>query len=72
VQLNETSERYRIEVYDGATKKRTIEASTPSFRYLHSDRASDGFGAGSSIHLKIAQYSSKFGFGSAAGHFIHI
>lgn len=61
--VGETSEVYEIDVISGATVRRTITASTPSFSYSAADQSSDFGSPQASIIFRIYQQSSVVGRG---------
>ncbi len=66
VPLAEESERYEVDILDGATVKRTIATSSPTALYSATDQLAD-FGAPQpSLAVRITQLSASFGRGSAA------
>jgi hypothetical protein len=66
VPLGEASERYEIDILDGATVKRTLAADAPQVLYAAADEIAD-FGAPQlSVSFRVAQLSATVGRGVAA------
>lgn len=61
--VGETSESYEIDVMSGATVKRTITASTPSFSYSAANQTTDFGSAQAAITFRIFQLSNIMGRG---------
>ena len=61
--VGESSESYEIDVMSGATVKRTLTASSPSFSYSAADQAADFGSAQPSITFRIYQLSASVGRG---------
>ena len=53
--LNEPREAYRLEIYDGETLKRAVEAEIPAWTYPEADQIADFGGLPGSIRVKIGQ-----------------
>lgn len=66
VPLGEESERYEIDIYDGATVVRTITATTPTFSYTAAEQTSDGLTPGDLVDMRIYQISADRGRGFPA------
>jgi len=67
VPLAEDSEAYEIEIFDGATRKRTLEVATPSALYTAAQQTTDWgapLGPGQSIAVRIYQLSALIGRGA--------
>jgi hypothetical protein len=64
VPLGEDNERYVFEVMDGATVKRKVTVSEPSYRYTAADIAADFGGPQAAYAVRIAQLSAVYGRGS--------
>jgi hypothetical protein len=69
VPLAEDSEAYEVEILDGATVKRTLNAASPSVTYTSAQQAAD-FGAPiawpNTLDVKVYQLSTTFGRGTPA------
>ena len=65
VPLSETSERYRLSIYNGASVVREIETTSAEHLYLAADITADfgGPGPGASLDLAVAQLSDAVGEG---------
>lgn len=63
VPLNEAYERYRVEIYDGATLARTAETSSPAFTYAAAMITADFPSGRPPLTIRIAQLSDKVGTG---------
>ena len=61
--LGEVTEAYRVEIFSGATLKRTVTASTQSHLYTPAEIAADGFGSGAAYTARVAQLSDAIGPG---------
>jgi hypothetical protein len=61
--LDQLPEAYRVEIYDGATLKRTADVSAPSFSYAPADQIADFGGPASSFGFRVAQLSPVHGPG---------
>ena len=69
--LGEELEAYEIDIFKGATFKRTIASSTPSFELDAAALLADGFGPGDTVSAMIYQMSGSRGRGHAApGSFV--
>ena len=67
VPLNETDERYRLQIYDGANVVRTVETTDPSYSYSASEQLADFGSAQTQLTVDVAQYGGNFGgYGIAA------
>jgi hypothetical protein len=64
IPLGEESESYQFEIRDGATVKRSVDVTSPSYRYLAADIATDFGVAPSAYDLRVAQVSAGFGRGA--------
>lgn len=65
VPLGETTERYEIDILDGATVKRTLSTSAPTVIYTAAEQTTDFGSPQSSITLAIYQLSSTSTRGTA-------
>ncbi len=65
VPLSEDSERYEIDILDGATIKRTLSSLTPSVLYSSADQVIDFGAAQPSVSIKLYQMSTLYGRGTA-------
>lgn len=61
--IGETTQAYEIDVMDGATVVRTINASTPAFNYSAAEQTTDFGSAQASITFRIYQLSEVVGRG---------
>jgi hypothetical protein len=61
--VGETSETYEVDVMSGATVKRTITSTTPSFTYSAADQVVDFGSTQASIIFRLYQLSSVVGRG---------
>jgi hypothetical protein len=66
VPLAEDSERYEIDILDGATVKRTLSASTPRVTYSAAMQVTDFGVAQATVSIRIYQLSATWGRGVAA------
>lgn len=64
VPLGEETERYEVEIYDGATLKRTITTTTPNLLYTNDDMTADWGGSPTSFDVQIYQLSAAYGRGA--------
>ena len=65
VPLSEDSERYEVDVLNGAAVVRTITMMTPGVTYTVAQQVSDFGSAQASVSLKVYQVSALFGRGTA-------
>jgi hypothetical protein len=63
VPLNEESERYEVDVMNGANTVRTIAATAPTARYSAAQQVADFGSAQSAISLRVYQFSASVGRG---------
>lgn len=63
--LGEDAERYRVEILDGASVKRVIEVNAPAATYPAASQISDFGAMPSSLHVRLAQWSARYGYGQA-------
>ncbi len=63
VALNESSERYALEIWQGVTLLRTVELTTPYFTYTQAMQLADTGAAITSFTLKLWQISALVGRG---------
>lgn len=66
VPLDEASESYTVEIYNGSTLVRTATAASPTWTYSASARNADGLGANTSLGFAVYQMSATVGRGFAA------
>lgn len=66
VPLDEVSESYTVEIYNGSTLVRTATAASPAWTYSASARNADGLGANTSLGFAVYQMSATVGRGFAA------
>jgi hypothetical protein len=64
--LGETSEAYRLRIYDGLTLVRTVDLTAPTYTYSAANMAADGFTTGEAITINVVQLSALVGEGDAA------
>ncbi len=55
IPLDEETERYRVEIFDGAVVRRTIEVTAPQCVYAAADELADFGSAQESLKLSIRQ-----------------
>ncbi len=67
VPLGEDSERYEVDVLDGATVKRTLTTTTAAVTYTAADQVSDFGSIPSAITLRVYQVSPTWGRGAPRG-----
>ena len=65
VPLAEETERYEVDILDGATVKRTLASTAPSATYTAAEQSVDFGAPQSSIALRVHQLSTVFGRGTA-------
>ena len=63
IPLNEDSEAYRLEIFDGATLRRSIELAAPFYRYDAAAQVTDFGGPTAAFNIRIAQLSAAAGAG---------
>ena len=63
VPLGEGSEAYAVKLYNGATLKRSLSASTPGLLYATADETADFGTAQSSLDISVSQMSVTVGEG---------
>ena len=61
--LDQLPEGYRVEIYDGATLKRTVDVASQSLSYALADQAADFGGPATSFGFRVAQLSAVHGPG---------
>jgi hypothetical protein len=67
VPLDESSESYQVQVFNGAsTLVRTLIATSPAITYTAAQIAADGFNPGDAINFNVAQNSDQGVLGYAA------
>ncbi len=71
VPLGEDREAYRIEIFDGASVKRSADVTTPSYRYLAGDIAADFGTTPANFTVGVAQLSATFGAGVKTMGILH-
>jgi NlpC/P60 family putative phage cell wall peptidase len=64
VPLGEESERYEVDILDGATVKRTLAATTPSLTYTAAQQTADFGAPQSAIAVRVSQLSAVHGRGT--------
>ena len=64
VPLGETTEAYKFEILDGATVKRSVATSAPTYRYATVDIASDFGSPPSTYNVDVAQVGASYGPGA--------
>jgi hypothetical protein len=64
--LGETSEAYRLRIYDDLTLVRTVDLTAPTYTYTAANITSDGFGSGDPLTIDVVQLSALVGEGDAA------
>lgn len=64
--LGEEVEAYEVDIYKGATLKRTVATSSPSLLYLAADITADGFVGGDTVSFRVYQMSGARGRGHEA------
>jgi len=65
IPLGEETERYAVEIYDGASPIRRIEATSPQLLYSASDELTDFGAPRASLALRVVQISASVGDGRA-------
>lgn len=65
VALDEVTESYEVDVYNGANIVRTIAASSPTCEYTEAQQIADGLTPGNDVTIKIYQISATRGRGHA-------
>ena len=63
--LSEESERYEVDVLNGAVVRRTILATAPNVTYSAAQQVADFGSAQASVSLKVYQVSALYGRGTA-------
>jgi GTA TIM-barrel-like domain/Putative phage tail protein len=63
VPLGEASEQYRLEIYSGATLKRSLLLSEPNYFYTSADFITDFAASPAAVKLRVAQISAMVGAG---------
>jgi len=66
VPLDAAPERYRIQIFEGETLRRTVETDQPCFVYGAADQVADFGGPAEAFTFAIAQISPVFGIGHEA------
>ena len=64
VPLGEDTERYEVDILDGATVKRTLSATSPAVTYTAAQQTTDFGSPQSSISLRVFQLSTVHGRGT--------
>jgi hypothetical protein len=64
VPLAEDSERYEVDILDGATVKRTIVATTPGCAYSAAQQTADFGSSQSTVSIAVYQMSAAYGRGT--------
>lgn len=65
VPIGEESEKYQVDILDGSTVVRTIEATSPTAAYTAAEQVTDFGSTQASIDVKVYQISAVFGRGVA-------
>jgi hypothetical protein len=65
VPLGEESERYEVDIMDGAGVKRTLSATSPSATYTAAQQIADFGSAQSALSVNVFQLGAVYGRGSA-------
>ena len=65
VPLGEEAERYRAEILDGTTVRRTFEPAAPRATYAFADQIADFSAPPATIRLRVAQIAPGTGAGTA-------
>ena len=63
VPLGEASEQYRLEIYAGATLKRSLVLNAPNYFYTSADFTTDFGASPAAVKLRVAQISATVGAG---------
>ena len=63
VPLGESTEQYRLEIYAGATLKRSLVLSAPNYFYTNADFTTDFSASPAAVKLRVAQISAVVGVG---------
>jgi hypothetical protein len=71
VPLSEESESYALDIFAGATLKRSVTVATPVYRYLAAAIAADFGAIPSTLSVSISQVSAAFGKGAAFTGVLH-
>jgi hypothetical protein len=66
IPLGEAAELYEIDILDGMTVVRTIQASSPTASYTAAEQTTDGLTPGDPVDLIIYQISALVGRGFPA------
>ena len=64
VPLGEESERYEVDILDGATIKRTLAVTAPAASYTAAQQTADFGAPQSSLSVRVSQLSATFGRGT--------
>ena len=64
VPLGEDTERYEVDILDGATVKRTLTATSPTATYTAAQQTADFGAPQSSVSLRVYQLSPVHGRGT--------
>jgi hypothetical protein len=72
VPLGEEQEVYRLEILSGTAIIRTVELSTPTYRYLAADQIADFGSMQSSFALRVSQLSMAFGRGASLERTVNV
>jgi hypothetical protein len=72
IPLGEVSESYRLDILDGATVKRRVTVTSPSYRYLAADITADFGAAPAAYDLNLAQVSAGYGIGATLSRTLHV
>lgn len=72
VPLGEDSEAYRLDILDGATLKRSVNLSTPSYFYSDAAMTSDFGAPQATLRIRVAQLSASIGPGTPLERLLHV
>ena len=72
VPLAEDSERYEVDILDGALVKRTLASGAPSVTYSESDQIADWGSSQSTYNINVYQLSAAYGRGQRREAQIHV
>lgn len=70
--LNEETEAYSIDIYNGSSVIRTLTATTPSVAYTSAQEITDFGGHQTSLHVVVYQLSATIGRGAPADGVINV
>jgi hypothetical protein len=72
VPLGEETERYRIDIGTATTVLRSVETTTPQYRYLAADAAADFGALPATLVVSVAQISASYGPGTKRTRTLHV